>query len=63
MVATEHCLWLVIGPSTLSNALKWVCPGECLLCHWFSLATANLCSFLEYLLCAGLLLKVYLGLE
>lgn len=56
MVATEYCLWLVIGPSTLSNALKWVCPGECLLCHWFSLATANLCSFLEYLLCGVLLL-------
>lgn len=26
MVATEHCLWLVIGPSILSRALKWRTP-------------------------------------
>lgn len=26
MVATECCLWLMIGPSILSSALKWCTP-------------------------------------
>lgn len=39
------------------------CLGECLLSHCFSLYTAGLCSFPEYLPCAWLLLGVCLGVE
>lgn len=60
MVMTS--LWLLIGPSDPVAGSEMGCPGEYLL-GWFSLAIADLCLFLEYILCAWLLLRTCLGPE